>query len=264
MSKELDLFGEPISTEKRAAATPTPKIIERTPPDSWIRMLQSVPEVFRKAVLDSAWATYDKVWANSADKEELSRITGTDMRRNAAVSTALSNTAYAMLLPYHLAKGEQIEEAKELLRKSGHDFLMWTKQHYPGAERVLVLGDAVENSIDEILDERLRDHPASALLCGPGKTVENVLRNYGRARHYVTACIESVDFETKGANWEQVPGAKLDKLVARVFAELKPDRVIAFDPVRMPATLQVLDEARKRQIPVLYIDAPAPVRRMAP
>lgn len=230
------------------AVTP---VSERKTPELWLRFLSSVPRPFRGAVLESTWQIHDDVLSSCQGSAE----TPSALDKNSALNTAMSNVSYAAYLAYHLVKPEQMQEAQALLRKEPYEFSRWIKSQNPRADKVLVVGDYPKaEDVTTALDKQLDSNPARALLCGPGKAVEGILRAYGEARNYVKANLMSVDHDANGANWDQVPGRSLDKMVDRVFREMQPDRLIVFEPSRMPATLEVLSKARQLGLPILYVD----------
>lgn len=233
----------------------------RSQPAAWSSPLSSIPEPFREVILEGAWKIYDSVLARvHADPE---RTKGQETVT--ASATAAGHISYAAFLPFHLIGRDQMDEAKARLRDDLHGFLKWSRQAYPDADRLLVLGDAPKGAeFDEILTTQLAEHPARALLCGPGKAIEPLLRYYARERNYTTFHVGSIDHDAQGASWDQMPGPKLDRMIQRVFDELRPDRVIAFDPVRMPATVTMLEECRKRGLPIVYADSPTAVRKASP
>lgn len=234
---------------------------ERKAPLSWSLLLGCVPSPFRAVILDGAWRLHDETMTSIMNNPD--RIKGWES--NTAQTTGMSHISYAKFLPYHLVEPDQMALALDLLRQDTHKFLLWTRQAHPTADRALIIGDApTQDVLDAFLDKELRIHPANTLLCGPGRSIESMLRNYGASRNYVTSHIASVDADRVGASWDQVPGPLLDKLTSRIFTELQPDRLIAFDPVRMPATQATLAHARQKGIPVLYVDEPTYKRRAAP
>lgn len=247
---------EPHLTASAATASVSTKAA-RVLPDVWSKLIASVPMPFREVILEGAWDIHDRVLDQvMADTQ---RVRGAE--HNSAVTTAMGHVSYAMFLPYHLVQPEQMPKSLALLREDTHKFLMWTKQAFPNADRLLVVGDSPHAEHMALkLDKQLSDHPAETLVCGPGQGVESILMDFGRARNYVNFHMTSVDHEAGGASWNQVPGPKLDGLIARLFNELKPDRVMAFDPVQMPATLEVLNQARKRGLPVLFVEASTEAR----
>lgn len=249
-------LSKPLATESFEPAASV-----RAQPAAWSSPLSSVPEPFREAILDGAWKLYDSVLAEVQNDPERTK----GQETTTASATAAGHISYAAFLPYHLVSNEQMDEAKALLKEDLHGFLKWSRKTYPDADRLLVLGDAPKGAeFDEILTTQLAAHPAQALLCGPGKAIEPLLRYYGRERNYTTFHVASIDHEAQGASWDQMPGPKLDRMIQRIFEELKPNRVIAFDPVRMPATVTTLEECRKRGLPILYADSPTAVRKASP
>lgn len=240
----------PVGSSGPSGTQATPSA-DRKVPEFWLRFLSFVPRPFRDAVLESSWKVHDEILAQCQGTAK--QPSSTD--RNSAVNTAMSNASYAAYLPYHLVKPDQMAKALELLSQDPYEFSLWIKSENPKADRVLVVGDMPKaEDVATVLDAQLAVSPARALLCGPGKAVEGILRAYGEARHYVQSNLMSVDYDANGANWDQVPGKSLDKMVDQVFRELQPDRLIVFEPSRMPATLEVLSKARQAGIPILYVD----------
>lgn len=224
----------------------------RETPISWSRHLCNIPAAYRETVLAGAWQAYDqlheRLWADPHRRSQA---------HNSGEMTALSLVSYASYLPFHLVHPEQQPQALQALREGPHQFLQWTRQTYANADRLLLISDAPDPAtLQAVLDEQLGHHPAETLVCGPGHHLEPAVRAYARERGYTSFHVVSLDADAQGRVWDAVPGPRLDEAVQRLFTELKPARVIAFEPVQMPNTLQVMEHARRLNIPVLLIDEP--------
>lgn len=257
-----DLFGAPAGPADCQKAQP-----ERVLPDAWVKLLGSIPKAYREPVIRAAWRLHDDVLAKALASDRPDRMPKQLIERVMAQTTAAALISSAIFVPYHLVPKEQKDKAIELIEQDVYELSKWLRRLHPEADRLLVVGDQPQaEQLAAVLDDQLASHPARYLCIGPGKDMEQAVRAYADARGIPENYQCSVDAQARGDNWAQVPGMRLDKLIERVFREMKPDRVIALEPVRMPATIALLAEARKRQLPVLHIDGSAadalPAKRM--
>lgn len=227
-------------------------VSERILMDSWKTPLLEVPLAYRENVTDYAISIMEKMRSKSFDGRP-------SVEKDVAMeSTALSSILFAAYIPYHLIAQEEQDQAKRLLAMDGPGALL---QHilsmHSQADTLLVIGDQpVPDHIMLHLDETIAAHPARYLVAGPGTHVEGVLRAYAAQKSISKFHIQTVD-RSNGEVWGSSPGPALEDLVIRLFKEKKPSRVLAFEPVRLPATLICLEAARHLGIPVEYIKAPA-------
>lgn len=227
---------------------------ERKTPDSWSSILSSVPESFRAALLQAAWKTHDETM--QLVEADATRTRGHD--HITAQSTAMAAISAAVFMPLHLVKPDAHSQAIEALSKSVTSLSKWLRASYPTADNVLIVGDQPRGeTLNDRLDEVFEKNPAKRLICGPGTSVESLVRIYAEERNFGLAQIGSIDGAGKGAGWQQVPGPKLQKMVEDLFRQFNPDRVVAFEPVQMPAAHLALEKALTLNLPILRIEAPS-------
>lgn len=252
-----DLFETPEadSTLDAVAAAPSGKA-----PDSWETIGSKVPKYLRAPLIERAWKTHDETLAKLQSNESFART----FSHITAETTAMADINAAIFMPLHLVKDSQREEAIATLSKGVGDLSLWLKEHYPTADVVLIVGDQPnEETLAAQLDSIFEENPAKRLVCGPGAGVEKMVRDFGEARNYGTAQIGSID-ERGGAGWTQTPGPKLEKMVDDLLRQYQPTRMVAFEPLQMPATHQMVEKAEKLGIPVIRIDAPSVKSRFQP
>lgn len=251
------LFKTPESdpTQETIAATTSGKA-----PDSWESIGSKVPKYFRAPLIERAWKTHAETLEKLKSNETFART----FIHITAESTAMADINAAIFMPLHLVKESQREEALATLSNGVGDLSVWLKNKYPTADVVLIVGDQPnEETLVEQLDTIFESSPAKRLVCGPGASVEKMVRNFGETRNYGAAQICSID-ERGGSGWTQTPGPKLEKMIDDLLRQHQPARIVAFEPLQMPATHQMVEKAEKLGIPVMRVDAPSVKSRFQP
>lgn len=246
-----DLFS---ATER---LTPSPV---RQKPESWSNVLGKVPEYFRETLLQCAWKTHDRTLA--ATEMDESRTRGHE--HITAISTAQADISAIVFMPLHLIKPDDHAKALQVLSGGVAELSNWIQLTYPGADTVLIVGDQPNaETLNDHLDELFDALPAKRLVCGPGASVEALVRAYAEKHDFGAAQIGSID-EHKGLGWIQTPGAKLDKMVADLFRQFNPNRVVAFEPLQMPSTHKAMEKAAELGLLVQRVEAPSIRSRLKP
>lgn len=251
-----DLFeADPLDQDVAEINFPVKKV-----PDSWQSIASKVPKYIRAPLIERAWKTH----AETLEKLEKNESSVKSFNHITAETTAMADISSAVFMPLHLIREDQKKEALEALSEGVGHLSNWVRKAYPNADVVLIVGDQPnEETMSEQLDELFEASPAKRLACGPGSGVEKMVRDFGEARNYGNAQIGSID-ERGDAGWTQTPGPKLEKMADDLFRQYLPDRVVAFEPLQMPATHLVVAKAELLGIPVTRIDAPSVKTRFKP
>ena len=230
-------------------------------PESWASILVKIPPIFREALTKGAQANHDALL------DKLREKSGHHVHDAiTAETTVMASLSGVVFMPLHLIAPDKVEEINQLLERSNgtQALWQWLKDAYPNADTLLVLGDQPNpEQFEQVLDETLSNQPAKTLVCGPGATIEPLLRSYGEPRNYLTYGIQSMD-ERKGAGWNQAPGPALEKKVDDLLRQHKPNRAIVFEPAQMPATHLMAEKCQALGVPLERIEAQSLTKKMKP
>ena len=254
MSNQTSLIDLP-EKEMQQASPSFSTLKTRKLPGSWAQQLLSIPAEFRDAATQSAWKIHDEIFNREIKRERDDRLPNHMLERNCAETTAITTVTSIIFTPLHLIKEDELDFAKSLMVEDISSFHEWVSSKKKDHPAIMVIGDSInEESLKLFMDAELLKLLPSKVVIGPGKELELSMRAYLQEKGFHKSCIASADIHQNGKCWDIVPSQRLDYLIDNLFAEKDIQVVYAIEPVRMPATQQALQEAKKRCIEVTLLN----------
>lgn len=224
---------------------------------SWSSQLNNIPKALKEAALKSCWRIYDQVFAQQTATVRDDHIAKDVVEKSMAQSTAIATVGFIVFQPLHLISEQEMPYAIEILSADPMKFHEWMQEKTKDAPSILIMGDFPDQDhIHKTLDGYLSQKGAARLVVGPGHEMEAIIRSYAEERGYMRSAIQSVDIHMSGNCWRQLPGDKLDVTISNLYS-FNPTHALAFEPMRSPSTLQVMQEAHRRGLEVTLAEAPA-------
>jgi hypothetical protein len=123
------------------------------------------------------------------------------------------------------------------------------------ADAVMVLGDTVTiDALTTHLNLMAAARSMLWLMAGPGMATENIALQYAERHDMCRMYVRSVD-ASGGECWSGADPETLERRVARLFREHRPDRILLFEPIRTAAVQMALEAARRLDLPITTAQA---------